>query len=264
MIALPTCHHSLSMKLRTIRQLATVLLTSAGLTCNAAAQDKKEDAPKTPAKPAADAPAADVPAKPAAEKPAAEAPKPAAAADLSDPSKLNAKAPDKFKVQVETTKGSFTIECERSYSPNGADRFYNMIKGGFFTDIGIFRVVPGFMAQFGIHGDPKISAKWKEANLQDDPVRGRNVRGAICFAKTGAPNSRSTQLFISYGDNSRLDPQGFSPFGLVREEGMKVVDKINSEYGEQPDQGRVQAEGNAYLKKDFPNLDYIKSAKVVE
>jgi cyclophilin family peptidyl-prolyl cis-trans isomerase len=120
------------------------------------------------------------------------------------------------------------------------------------------------MAQFGIHGDPKISAKWKESNLQDDPVKGSNVRGALCFAKTGAPNSRSTQLFISYADNSRLDAQGFSPFGLVREDGMKVVDAINSEYREQPEQGRIQSEGNAYLKKDFPKLDYIKSAKIVE
>jgi peptidyl-prolyl cis-trans isomerase A (cyclophilin A) len=138
------------------------------------------------------------------------------------------------------------------------------VKGGFFTDIAIFRVVSGFMAQFGIHGDPKISAKWKEANLKDDQVRGSNVRGALCFAKTGLPNSRSTQLFISFGNNSRLDKDGFSPFGLVRAEGMKVVDTINSEYGEQPDQGRIQSEGNAYLKKEFPNLDYIKSAKIVE
>jgi len=236
----------------------TILLTIAGLASFTQAQDNK----KSDAKPAADAPAkpaADAPAKPAAEAPAA-----APAGDLSDPSKFTAKAPDKFKVQFETTKGNVTIECERSFSPNGADRFYNLVKAGFFTDIAVFRVVPGFMGQFGIHGDPKIAEKWKNANLTDDRVKGSNVRGAICFAKTGAPNSRSTQLFISYKDNSFLDGQGFSPFGLVREESMKVWDSINSEYGEKPDQGRVQAEGNAYLKKEFPNLDYIKSAKVVE
>ena len=246
----------------------TTLLTIAGLATFASAQDTKKPEAK-PAAPAAPAPAA--PAAPAEPAPAA-APAPAApaaaaegaAADLSDPSKFTAKAPDKFKVELQTTKGAVTIQCERQYSPNGADRFYNLVKAGFFTDVAIFRVVPGFMSQFGIHGDPKIAAKWKEANLTDDPVRGSNVRGAICFAKTGAPNSRSTQLFISYKDNSFLDGQRFAPFGLVDEAGMKVWDAINSEYGEKPDQGRIQSEGNAYLKKEFPNLDYIKSAKVVE
>jgi peptidyl-prolyl cis-trans isomerase A (cyclophilin A) len=244
----------------------SILFTIAGLASFAQAQGTKP-APKPaapPAKPAAEAPAkpaAETPAKPADATPAAPS---ASSTDLSDPSKFAAKAPDKFKVQFDTTKGPVVIECQRSYSPNGADRFYNLVKGGFFTDIAIFRVVPGFMAQFGIHGDPKISEKWKNSNLQDDAVKGSNVRGAICFAKTGAPNSRSTQLFISYKDNSFLDGQGFSPFGLVREDSMKIWDSINSEYGEKPDQGRVQAEGNAYLKKEFPNLDYIKSAKVVE
>lgn len=236
----------------------TVLLAIAGLTSLANAQGKKPEtkpAAETPAKPAAPVPATPAPAAPAAP----------AAADASDPSKLNAKAPEKFKVQFETTKGNIVIECERHYAPNGADRFYNLVKSGFFTDIGIFRVLPGFMAQFGIHGDPTIAAKWKEASLQDDnPAKGgSNVRGAICFAKAG-PNTRTTQLFISYGDNSRLDADGFPAFGLVREEGMKVWDTINSEYKENPNQGRVQAEGNAYLKKEFPNLDYIKSAKVLE
>ena len=240
----------------------TVLFTIAGLSSFAQAQDNKKPATKPDAKPAADAPAkpaADAPAKPAETAPAA-----APAADLSDPSKFTAKAPDKFKVQLDTTKGPVVVECERSFSPNGADRFYNLVKAGFFTDIAIFRVVPGFMAQFGIHGDPKIAEKWKNSNLTDDRVKGSNVRGAICFAKTGAPNSRSTQLFISYKDNSFLDSTGFSPFGLVREDSMKIWDSINSEYNEKPDQGRIQSEGNAYLKKEFPNLDYIKSAKVVE
>jgi peptidyl-prolyl cis-trans isomerase A (cyclophilin A) len=191
------------------------------------------------------------------------------ASDFTDPAKLTEKSPESFKVKFETTKGNFTIEVTRSLSPNGADRFYNLVRSGFFKDIAFFRVIPGFMCQFGIHGDPKVAASWREkkAQIPDDPVKGSNTRGAITFATAG-PNTRTTQLFISFGDNSRLDSTGFSPFGKVAE-GMDVVDKINGEYGEGaprgrgPDQGRVQAEGNAYLKKDFPNLDYIKSATVV-
>ncbi len=193
--------------------------------------------------------------------------KPAAAADLTDPSKLAEKAPDSYKVRFDTTKGAITIEVTRSLSPNGADRFYNLVKAGYFKDIAFFRVIPGFMAQFGIHGDPKVSAAWREASIPDDPVKGSNTRGTITFATAG-PNSRTTQLFINFGNNVQLDGMGFSPFGKVTE-GMDVVDKINGEYGEGaprgagPGQGRVQTEGNAYLKKDFPNLDYIKSATIL-
>jgi peptidyl-prolyl cis-trans isomerase A (cyclophilin A) len=187
--------------------------------------------------------------------------------DFVDPSKLTAQAPETFKAQFDTTKGKFTIEVTRSLSPNGADRFYNLVKSGYFTDIAFFRVIPGFMCQFGIHGDPAVSAKWRDANIADDPVKGSNTRGTITFATAG-PNTRTTQLFINFGDNVGLDGQGFSPFGKVTD-GMDVVDKINSEYGEGapngngPAQGRVQMEGNAYLKKDFPNLDYIKSATII-
>jgi peptidyl-prolyl cis-trans isomerase A (cyclophilin A) len=189
------------------------------------------------------------------------------ASDFTDPAKLTEKSPESFKVKFETTKGGFTVEVTRSLSPNGADRFYNLARSGYFKDIAFFRVIPGFMCQFGIHGDPKVAATWREAKIPDDAVKGSNTRGAITFATAG-PNTRTTQLFISFGDNSRLDSTGFSPFGKVTE-GMDVVDKLNGEYGEGaprgrgPDQGRVQAEGNAYLKKDFPNLDYIKSATVV-
>jgi peptidyl-prolyl cis-trans isomerase A (cyclophilin A) len=185
----------------------------------------------------------------------------------ADPSKLTEKAPDTFKAQFDTTKGKFTIEVTRSLSPNGADRFYNLVRSGFFKDIAFFRVVPGFMCQFGIHGDPATSAKWREANISDDPVKGSNTRGTITFATAG-PNTRTTQLFINFGDNTRLDEMGFSPFGKVVE-GMDVVDKINGEYGEGapngmgPNQGRIQMQGNDYLKKEFPNLDYIKSATVL-
>ncbi len=186
---------------------------------------------------------------------------------FTDPAKLTEKAPETFKAQFDTTKGKFTIEVTRSLSPNGADRFYNLVRSGYFTDVAFFRVISGFMCQFGIHGDPSVSAKWREAAISDDPVKGSNARGAISFATAG-PNTRTTQLFINFGDNSNLDGMGFSPFGKVTE-GMDVVDKINNEYGEGaprgrgPHQGRIQAEGNAYLKKDFPNLDYIKSATIV-
>jgi len=184
-----------------------------------------------------------------------------------DPAKLTEKAPDTFKAQFDTTKGKVTFEVTRSLAPNGADRFYNLVKSGYFTDIAFFRVIPGFMCQFGIHGDPSVSAKWREANITDDAVKGSNTRGTITFATAG-PNTRTTQLFINFGNNANLDGMGFSPFGNVTE-GMDVVDKINGEYGEGapggngPNQGRVQMEGNAYLQKDFPNLDYIKSAAIL-
>jgi peptidyl-prolyl cis-trans isomerase A (cyclophilin A) len=195
------------------------------------------------------------------EKPAAATP------GFSDPAKLTEQAPETFKAQFDTTKGKFTIEVTRSLAPNGADRFYNLVRSGYFKDIAFFRVIPGFMCQFGIHGDPAVAAKWRDANIPDDAVKGSNTRGAITFATAG-PNTRTTQLFINFGNNVNLDGMGFSPFGKVTE-GMDVVDKIDSEYGEGapngrgPDQGRVQNEGNAFLKKDFPNLDYIKSAVIV-
>ena len=195
------------------------------------------------------------------EKPTVGAP------SFTDPAKLTEKAPETFKAQFDTTKGKITIEVTRSLSPNGADRFYNLVRSGFFKDIAFFRVIPGFMCQFGIHGDPAVAAKWQEANIADDAVKGSNTRGAITFATAG-PNTRTTQLFINFGNNVNLDGMGFSPFGKVVE-GMDVVDKINGEYGEGapggrgPSQGRIQAQGNSYLKKDFPNLDYIHSASIL-
>ena len=146
---------------------------------------------------------------------------------FDDPSKLTEKAPDSFKAQFDTTKGKFTIEVTRALSPNGADRFYNLVRSGYFKDLAFFRVIPGFMVQFGIHGDPKISAAWRAASISDDPVKSSNTRGAVSFA-TGGPNTRTTQMFINFGDNSRLDGMGFSSFGKVTE-GMDVVDKINGE-----------------------------------
>jgi peptidyl-prolyl cis-trans isomerase A (cyclophilin A) len=186
---------------------------------------------------------------------------------FADPAKLTAKAPETFNVQFNTTKGKFTVEVTRSLAPNGADRFYNLVRSGYFTDVAFFRVIPGFMCQFGIHGDPSVSAKWREARIPDDPVKGSNTRGTITFATAG-PNTRTTQLFINFANNVNLDGMGFSPFGKVIA-GMDVVDKINGEYGDGPpggngpDQSRIQMEGKAYLKKDFPNLDCIKSATIV-
>jgi peptidyl-prolyl cis-trans isomerase A (cyclophilin A) len=192
----------------------------------------------------------------------------AATPDFSDPGKLTAKAPESFKAQFDTTKGKVTIEVTRSLAPNGADRFYNLVRSGYFKDIAFYRVVPGFMCQFGIHSDPAVSAKWREANITDDPVKGSNTRGTITFATAG-PNTRTTQLFINFGNNVRLDGMGFSPFGKVVD-GMDVVDKINGEYGDLPNFGghapnpqRMEMQGNAFLKKDFPNLDYIKSASIL-
>ncbi len=199
-------------------------------------------------------------AKPAA-KPAAAAP------SFADPAKLTEKAPETFKAQFDTTKGKFTVEVTRALAPNGADRFYNLVRSGYFSDVAFFRVIQGFMCQFGIHGDPAVAAKWRAANITDDPVKASNTRGAITFATAG-PNTRTTQLFINFADNANLDRMGFSPFGKVTE-GMDVVDKINGEYGEGapggrgPNQGRIQSQGNAYLKKEFPNLDYIKSATIL-
>jgi peptidyl-prolyl cis-trans isomerase A (cyclophilin A) len=194
--------------------------------------------------------------------------KAAASADLTQPSKLTEKAPDSFKVKFDTTKGTFTVEVTRSLSPNGADRFYNLVKAGYFKDIAFFRVVPGFMVQFGMSGDPKITSAWRDATIPDDPVKGSNTRGTITFAM-GGPNTRTTQLFINFANNARLDGMGFPPFGKVID-GMNVVDKINGQYGDMPQQGGngpnpayIATQGNDYLKKNFPNLDYIKSAAIV-
>ena len=184
---------------------------------------------------------------------------------MKDPKLAVEVAPEEFRVKVETTKGAFTIAVHKKWSPKGADRFYNLVKIGYFQDVAFFRAIAGFMAQFGIHGDPAVNNVWKEASIDDDPSAGQSNKAyTVTFAKKGMPNSRSVQFFLNFKDNAMLDQMGFTPFGEVIE-GKDVVDKINTEYGEGaprgmgPDQMRVQAEGNAYLKKDFPNLDYIKS-----
>jgi peptidyl-prolyl cis-trans isomerase A (cyclophilin A) len=181
--------------------------------------------------------------------------------NLLDPSTMTAKAPATFTVRFDTTKGPFTVKVTRAWAPNGADHFYNLVRAGFFTDAAFFRVIPGFMAQFGISARPEVSRIWANSNIQDDPVKESNTRGMVTFAQTSARNSRSTQLFINYGDNSRLNADRFAPFGEVTK-GMDVVDRIYSGYGEQPDQGAITSQGKAYLDKAFPRLDRINSAVI--
>ena len=187
-------------------------------------------------------------------------------AALKNPGALKEKAPETYKVDFDTSKGKFVVEVTRAWAPNGADRFYNLVKNGYYNDTRFFRVISGFMVQFGIHGDPAVSAAWRMARIPDDAVKESNKRGYITFATAG-PNTRTTQVFINFGNNAGLDSQGFSPFGHVIS-GMDVVDKLYSGYGEGapngrgPNQGQIQDQGNAYLTKDFPQMDYIKTATI--
>jgi peptidyl-prolyl cis-trans isomerase A (cyclophilin A) len=181
---------------------------------------------------------------------------------LLDPTKLTAKAPALFQAKFTTTKGDFVVDVHRDWAPNAADRFYNLVKSGFFDDTRFFRVVSGFMVQFGISGDPAVASKWQTSNIQDDPVKQSNKKGFVTFAQTNAPNSRSTQVFVNYGDNSRLDATRFAPFGEVTK-GMDIVDSIYAGSGEGPNQGLIQSQGNAYLDSKFPKLDGVKHAEIV-
>jgi peptidyl-prolyl cis-trans isomerase A (cyclophilin A) len=203
------------------------------------------------------APPASKSAAPAAKK-AAPAP---GAPDLLKPNTFKAKAPEVYKVKLTTTKGDVIIQVNRAWAPLGADRFYNLVKGGFYKDAAFFRIVPRFVAQFGIPARPDVAAAWDHASIVDDRVTQSNKRGTLTFATSG-PNTRTTQIFINFSDNASLDAQGFAPFGLVTE-GMENVDKFYAGYGEAPDQGRITAFGKAYLDKSFPNLDRIVSATVM-
>lgn len=181
-------------------------------------------------------------------------------AGLKNPGALKEQAPATYKVRFDTSAGAFVVQVTRDWAPNGADRFYNLVKNGFYDDTRFFRVVPNFMVQFGINGDPTVQKNWANANIQDDPGKHSNKKGYITFATRG-PNTRTSQVFINLKANAFLDPQGFSPFGEVIS-GMDVVEKITSQYGEKPNQNMVQSNGNAYLMKDFPKLDYINKATV--
>jgi len=170
------------------------------------------------------------------------------------------KAPATFKVQFDSSAGPFVIEVQRAWAPNAADHFYTLVKNGFYDEARFFRVVPNFMVQFGINADPAVQKKFS-GTIKDDPVKESNKRGYVTFAQTSAPNSRSTQIFINFKDNSFLDSQRFAPFGQVIS-GMDSVQKISAEAGEKPNQGAIQAQGNAYLKAEFPKLDYVKKATI--
>ena len=174
--------------------------------------------------------------------------------------------PDTYKVKFETTKGDFVVEVYSKWAPLGAGRFHELVTDGHFDGAKFFRVLPGFVVQFGLPADPGKAKSY--TNLQDDPVQQSNVKGSITFATAG-PNTRTTQLFINLADNARLDNMGFAPFGLVVE-GMNVVEALYSGYGEGapygsgPDQGRARQQGNAYLESNFPNLDGIKKATILQ
>lgn len=196
-------------------------------------------------------------AAPAPPEEIAEATPPEGGARPSD----DPKAPDKYEVSLDTTEGEVVVEVDRSLAPHGADRFYRLVKEGYYDGAKFFRVVSGFVAQFGMAADPKVNKKWDRATIPDDPVHGSNTPGTVTFATSG-PDSRTAQIFINYGDNSSLDGQGFSPFGRVTK-GMEAVEKFYSGYGERPDQGRIAIGGNEYLDRVFPELDAIKTARVI-
>jgi peptidyl-prolyl cis-trans isomerase A (cyclophilin A) len=203
-------------------------------------------------------------------QPAAAAPAPSASADKPSLLKLDGfkeQAPATYRAKFTTSKGDFVLEVQRDWAPQGADRFFNLVKNGYFSDLRFFRVIKGFMVQWGIHGQGEVNTVWRNANLKDDPVKQSNKRGFVSFATAG-PNTRTTQVFVNYADNTQLDGMGFAPFGKVVT-GMEVIDSLYGGYGEGapqgrgPSQGRMQSEGNAYLARDFPNLDYIIEAGIM-
>lgn len=227
-----------------MKAFLTGILVSASLLAQASGQ-APANAPKT------------APAKSTTTRPATAAARPS----LLKPESMHAKAPAVFKARFTTTVGDFVVEVHRDWSPLGADRFYNLVKYGFFTNASFFRVVPGFVVQFGLNANPAVNKAWAEAHIQDDPVVQSNKRGYLVFASAG-PGTRTTQLFINFKDNPRLDGMGFSPFGNVIE-GMDAVDKIFPGYGERPQQDQITEQGDAYLTKNFPEIDKIKFARIV-
>ncbi len=248
-----------------LRRLLPVLILLAACSSEPPPEPPPEPTPAKVAKPApAKAPAKVAPkAEPAAEATPAPDYNPA----MLDASLATEEAPATYTVKFVTSKGDILIDVTRAWAPKGADRFYNLVKIGYFTDIAMFRVISGFMAQFGVHGDPNVAKVWRNAKITDDEVVETNAAGTITFATAG-PNTRTTQLFMNLGDNGRLDGMGFAPFGKLRS--MDILNQVYSGYGEGapsgrgPAQGLVQARGNAYLKAQFPQLDYILSAELVE
>jgi peptidyl-prolyl cis-trans isomerase A (cyclophilin A) len=181
-----------------------------------------------------------------------------------DPAFANERAPNSFRAKFETTKGSFVVEVHRHLSPHGADRFFNLVSLGYFRDVALYRVVKGFVVQFGIHGDPRINTLWREATLPAEPVSASNLRGTLSYAMAANPETRTVQVFINLVDNVNLDGLGFAPFANVVE-GMDVVEAFFTGYGNAPagDQATITERGNDYLRETYPELDYIKSASVI-
>jgi peptidyl-prolyl cis-trans isomerase A (cyclophilin A) len=260
------------MKVRTFAILASFVCLAA---CG-----KTEEPPPGSSAPATSALAGQAPPKPAPSAamqepsaPPAAAPAPTPSGPLAsvvhpkllDPANASEKAPAVFKAKFTTTKGDFVVEAHRDWAPNGADRFYNLVKLGFYDDIRFFRAVEGFMVQFGINGDPAVNAKWQEAGFDDDPFKQSNKRGFISFAQKGMPRTRTTQIFINLVDNARLDTMQvpFPAFAQVVQ-GMDVVEALFKGYGESPNQGFIQSQGNAYLDSKFPKLDGVKKAEIVK
>ncbi len=180
---------------------------------------------------------------------------------LLDPASLHDTAPDTFVAVFDTSVGAFVVRVHRDWAPHGADRFYNLVKYGFYNGCRFFRVVPQFAAQFGIHGDPRVSAAWASAKLPEDRPKQSNIRGRVTFAQGRLADTRTTQVFINYGDNSKLDIDNFAPFGEVISS-MVLVERIYNGYGEGPEQAAIQEQGNAFLAQFFPRLSYIRTAKI--
>jgi len=243
--------------MKTVSKLMLVGVAMAVATVSAAAQTPTKSAPAKgttqPAAKAAPKKATPAPAAPAAKSTTSKA-------ALRNPAGLTAVAPATYRAVFTTSAGEFVILVHRDWAPKGADRFYNLVKNGYYDDCRFFRVMSNFMVQFGINGDPSIQRGWMNANITDDPVKQSNKRGYISFATRG-PDTRTTQVFINFKDNAGLDGQGFAPFGEVVS-GMEIVDKINSKHGQDPDQQRIQGEGNRYLNQAFPDLDYVKTATI--
>lgn len=180
---------------------------------------------------------------------------------LRNPAMLTETAPASYTVNLNTNKGVIVIQVHRDWAPNAADRLYNLVKAGFYDEARFFRVVPNFMVQFGMSADPVVTRAWRSVQMKDEPTKMGNKKGYVTFARTSAPNSRGTQLFINYKDNSFLDAQGFAAVGEVTK-GMEIAEGINAQYGEKPNQAEITAQGNAYLMKEFPKLDFIKTATI--
>ena len=249
-------------------------LVAAALTltggCKSNEQPAQAPPPEQPAATAPPQPATPSPAETKAEPEPARSAKTAAAPahnyskDLITAAKAKEKAPDTYQVKFDTTRGVFTVTITRAWAPLGADRFYSLVKHHFYDNAAFFRVVPQFVVQFGISSTPSVSAAWKHSDIKDDPVTQTNKRGALVFATAG-PNTRTTQVFINLKDNARLDGMGFAPFGIVDGNGMNVVEMMYEGYGDSagPDQDQIEKQGDPYLKKGWPKLDYIKSATLV-